>query len=120
MHKLFYTFKLRFMLKMTNLFHFIECVGGGKLCLLVTGGHDHLVKLWNVTLAQSHHSNIRPLRVLSGHSESVMCVRISAAAGGLIASASGDKYIRLWEVYIQRIYPIFVKSHLQYCFFLNS
>jgi len=69
--------------------------GMGKLCLMVTGGHDHNVKLWNVTLGLQ--SSIQPLRTLQGHSESVMCVRISAI-GGLIASSSGDKTVRLWTV----------------------
>lgn len=63
---------------------------------MVTGGHDHCVKLWNVTLG-GLKSSIRPLRVLQGHSESVMCVRVSSV-GGLIASTSGDKTVRLWEV----------------------
>ncbi|XP_021955888.1 uncharacterized WD repeat-containing protein alr3466 isoform X2 [Folsomia candida] len=75
----------------------ITAEGGiGKLCLMVTGGHDHCVKLWNVTLG-GLKSSIRPLRVLQGHSESVMCVRVSSV-GGLIASTSGDKTVRLWEL----------------------
>ncbi|CAL8088448.1 unnamed protein product [Orchesella dallaii] len=69
--------------------------GMGKLCLMVTGGHDHFVKLWNVTLGLQ--PSIQLLRVLQGHSESVMCVRISGI-GGLIASTSGDKTVRLWDL----------------------
>jgi WD40 repeat protein len=72
----------------------------GKLCLMVSGGHDHAVKLWNVCL-QGGHSSVQPLRALQGHSESVMCVRISTS-GGLIASSSGDKTVRLWEVCVKK------------------
>lgn len=76
--------------------NFLGDGGMGKLCLMVTGGHDHFVKLWNVTLGIK--PSIQPLRTLQGHSESVMCVRISAI-GALIASSSGDKTVRLWEVH---------------------
>ncbi|CAG7835245.1 unnamed protein product [Allacma fusca] len=69
--------------------------GFGKLCLMATSGQDHSVKLWNVTLGLDY--DIEPLRVLQGHSASVMCVRISTTAG-LIASASGDKTVRLWDL----------------------
>ena len=69
--------------------------GVGKLCLMASCGQDHSVKLWNVTLGIDY--DIELLRVLEGHSASVMCVRISTTAG-LIASASGDKTVRLWDV----------------------
>ena len=67
--------------------------GLAKQCLMVTGGHDHCVKLWNVTIGIDY--NIEPLRTFQGHSGSVFCVRISH---GVIASASGDKTVRLWTV----------------------
>ena len=47
---------------------------------MVTGGQDHLVKLWNVTLGLDF--DIEPLRSLDGHSASVFCVRIGV--NGLI------------------------------------
>ena len=65
---------------------------------MATCGQDHSVKLWNVTLGIDY--DIELLRVLEGHSASVMCVRISTTAG-LIASASGDKTVRLWDVSLE-------------------
>lgn len=67
--------------------------GLAKQCLMVTGGQDQLVKLWNVTLGLDY--SIEPLRAFEGHSGSVFCVRISH---GVIASAAGDKTVRLWNV----------------------
>jgi len=56
-----------------------------KQCLMVTGGQDHLVKLWTVTLGLDFA--IEPLRTLDGHSDSVFCVRMGV--NGLIGKVNG-------------------------------
>lgn len=55
-----------------------------KQCLLVTGGQDHLVKLWNVTLGLDFY--LEPLRTLDGHSASVFCVRMGV--NGLVGEGN--------------------------------
>jgi len=58
--------------------------------MLVSTGDDHTVRIWNV-------SQRRCLRVLTGHTGTVPAISVSLD-GSLIASASRDNTIRLWDV----------------------
>lgn len=60
--------------------------------LLVTGGRDNLVKLWDVQGATDE-----PLATLEGHRKPVLTVAFHPS-GSFIASGSGDNTVRLWGV----------------------
>ncbi|KAF4521892.1 hypothetical protein B566_EDAN008383 [Ephemera danica] len=63
--------------------------------LLATCGHDHLVRLWNVSSGKLRVV-LEPLSKLSGHSSTVLCVRF-CSSGTIFASGSMDKTVRVWE-----------------------
>ncbi len=56
---------------------------------LVSGGKDRHIILWDT-------ENGKPMRTLRGHLDEVVAVACSAD-GGLIASASADKSVLVWE-----------------------
>ncbi len=58
--------------------------------LLVSGGRDHQVKVWDV-----ENPSDQPLVTLEGHDKPVLTVAFHPA-GELIVSGSGDNTVRLW------------------------
>ncbi len=60
--------------------------------LLVTGGRDNLIKLWDLRVPDE-----KPVAALDGHSKPVLTVAYHPA-GAMIVSGSGDNSVRLWGV----------------------
>ena len=60
--------------------------------LLVTGGRDQLVKLWDM-----NEFSEQPLAQLAGHSKPVLTVAFHPT-GNMIGSGSGDHTARLWAI----------------------
>lgn len=73
----------------------INANSGNKQYLLATCGNDDVVRLFNVTVGKNN--KIVLASGLSGHQASVMCCRFSPN-GKLLASASGDKTVIVWNV----------------------
>ena len=57
--------------------------------VLASGSEDETVRLWDLNTGE-------PLRSLTGHSDGVLCVAISACK--IAASGSRDKTVRLWDI----------------------
>ena len=73
--------------------HGVDCAAfspGGAL--LVTGGRDNTVKLWDL-----NNSGDEPLVTLEGHTKPVLTVAFHPTAN-MIASGSGDNSVRLWAI----------------------
>jgi len=69
--------------------------------ILVSGHEDHTIKIWDLSLNHwsnltSNQTTIQPTLVLTGHNNRVFSVSLSPD-GKLLASASGDRTIKLWN-----------------------
>lgn len=70
--------------------------------ILATCGNDHLVKIWSVYVGKklkhisSTPASISLVRVLTGHSSGVTCVRYSPT-GAYLASTGLDKTCHIWD-----------------------
>ena len=65
--------------------------------ILVTGGNDSLIKVWKIFNNSDRFGKAEFVREMSGHGSTVMSVAFSPKTGKLLASASGDKTVRLWS-----------------------
>lgn len=73
----------------------INADSGNKQYLLATCGNDDSVRLFHVTVGKSN--KIFLTSEMHGHEANVMCCRFSPN-GKLLASASGDKTVIIWNV----------------------
>ncbi len=77
----------------------VTCVSNGFIdrvsgrCVVASGCRDHSVALWDVDSGEC-------VRVMTGHTWSVVCVSSAFIASGrhLLASSSYDQTVRLWDV----------------------
>lgn len=75
----------------------VDCCDYNKnLNVLVTGGSDHLVRLWNPYVTS------RPIAILQGHSMSIVDVKIHEALGQLL-SYSRDTVCTVSSCYIKML-----------------
>lgn len=76
--------------------------GPGEPELLASAGDDQIIRLWDVSpsdgVSESCTIETGPIvRELRGHAKAVACIAWHPTADGLLASASGDSSIRLWD-----------------------
>ncbi|XP_033208709.1 WD repeat, SAM and U-box domain-containing protein 1-like isoform X2 [Belonocnema kinseyi] len=89
-----------------------------KLYQLITCGNDHIVKLWEVRVAQEKCNpkgsvaSINLCRTMEKHSSALTCVRISSN-GMYTASSSLDKTTIVWETDTGKIVSV-LKGHNRY------
>lgn len=66
--------------------------------LLVSGGNDSLVKLWEIVILDELTAKASKIRVLNGHGGDITCVRFPPNSSSIVASTATDKTARIWDL----------------------
>lgn len=66
--------------------------------LLVTGGNDSLVKIWQISIVDELTAKASQIQVMNGHGSDITCVRFSPSSSRTVASSAIDKTARIWDV----------------------
>ncbi|XP_065199529.1 WD repeat, SAM and U-box domain-containing protein 1-like [Planococcus citri] len=66
--------------------------------LLVTGGNDSLVKIWQITIVDELTAKASQIQVMNGHGGDITCVRFSPSSSHIVASSATDKTARIWDL----------------------
>ncbi|CAL7950830.1 unnamed protein product [Xylocopa violacea] len=87
-------------------------VGSSKQSyLLVTGGNDSFVKLWQITISQENENmeaspggsnggiKYEEKKTFTGHGGNVTCVRFSPNQNEIVGSVATDRTARIWSIY---------------------
>lgn len=76
--------------------------------LLATGGNDSLIKLWHVVIGQESGAGFSLIQAFTDHGTANVMSVTFAPSGKLLASAAGDKTIRLWDVVSSNLKLLFL------------
>ena len=75
----------------------LQPISDNSYTVLVTGGNDGLIKIWNVFEEINKLGVCEFIQELTGHGSTIMSLSFSPKTGKYLASTSGDKTIRLWN-----------------------
>lgn len=65
---------------------------------IITGCDDSLIRLWRLSGDKIHEEINTPLTTLQGHSRKISVLNFHPAAAYVLASASHDKTVKVWNV----------------------
>ena len=79
--------------------NYIQQLSSNHSSYVVTNGADHLIKLWQLNVADSDDGNyLIPQCTLSGHTDAVTQTLEITSVSDRLASASKDGTVRIWSI----------------------